>query len=636
MYLSYFGFKDYPFSVTPDPAFLYLSTSHREALGHLLYGAGEHGGFVALTGEVGTGKTTLIRAVVHDDMPDLDIALCWNPHLGTNEFVATVCDELGVAYEPSEHATLKTLVDRLNVHLLEAHANNRRTVLIIDEAQNLSRDVLEQLRLLTNLETHKEKLLRIILVGQPELTDLLARHDLRQLAQRITARFYLRPLGFAETRAYIQHRLECAQGPQNLFPAAAVFAVLMLTGGVPRLINMVCERALMGAYAHGRSRIGAVTVIKAAMETLPQRRRPRLTGWWRFALPTGALAVTAIIVALAWLPSIPFSSAAEWMRGLGQDSAAAVAAGIDDPAPDKSDGATTVKESSAPDAAEDGDKNSDKAPDTASDTGNRDAPGLQLVADSGDKASPPPKKEAKPDQASADQPAPDKQPSASAETAVSSSSGGEKTAATADEKASEQQGIPDGNADINQLLRLWGVFGSQVHSSCASLHVGDLRCLADNGDFSTVERYNRPALLVLERDDRAQTVLLSSVKGDTATLVGSEGTREISRARLLELWTGRFQVVWRSDAGVGLIQPGAVGDAVVWLRRRLLQIQGKNPDTQVGRPSPVYDDALEKRLKAFQRAHGLKPDGMAGPRTQMMLNGAVASPGAPSLHAVSS
>lgn len=621
MYLSYFGFQDYPFSVTPDPAFLYLSTSHREALGHLLYGAGEHGGFVALTGEVGTGKTTLIRAVVHDDRPELDIALCWNPHLGTNEFVATVCDELGVIYEPGENATLKTLVDRLNAHLLEAHADNRRTVLIIDEAQNLSRDVLEQLRLLTNLETHKEKLLRVILVGQPELTDVLARHDLRQLAQRITARFYLRPLGFAETQAYIQHRLECAQGPQHLFSTPAVVTVLTLTGGVPRLINMVCERALMGAYAHGRSRISPMTVGKAALETLPRRRRPRMTGWWRFLLPTGALALIAIIVALVWLPSMPLSSAAEWMHELGHSSAGANEASA---AGKPRVGATDRSKSAAdavPEDQEDVDPGSSEGEDrtatpVSEDVGADDPTDTQVAkAGTADRAS----------AATSDQ------------TAVSSGSGGERTAADADQATPEkQQGIPEGNADLNQLLRLWGVFGSQVRSSCASLHVGDLRCLSDNGDFETVERYNRPALLVLKRDAGKQTVLLSSVEDDTLTLVGSAGTRQISRDRLLSLWTGQFQIVWRADASVGLIQPGGVGDAVVWLRSRLMEIDGKNPETQVGRPSPVYDDALEKRLKAFQRAHDLEADGMAGPRTQMMLNGAVASPGAPSLHAVSS
>ncbi|MDA3921212.1 MAG: AAA family ATPase [Salinisphaera sp.] len=632
MYLSYFGFKEYPFSVTPDPAFLYLSASHREALGHLLYGAGEHGGFVALTGEVGTGKTTLIRALVHDDLPDLQIALCWNPHLGTNEFVATVCDELGVTYEPGQHATLKALVDRLNAHLLKTHAANRRTVLIVDEAQNLSRDVLEQLRLLTNLETHKEKLLRIILVGQPELTDLLARHDLRQLSQRITARFHLRPLGLAETRAYIQHRLECAQGPQHLFSGSAVMAAWLVTRGVPRLINMVCERALMGGYAHARSTIGPATVLRAAAETLPPSRRRRLAGRWRLAAPVAALAVVVTVSALVWQPAMSLSAIDRWIPYLGQaghpalahESPKAVHTTNDEGGDsDKSDAASPAKTDAAPDKRSNTQADKTSQPPVAR--------SVRSAAGAGDS----PSGSAKAPKSASDQAVAGQ--TASATTSVLSASGGESTSADAAGSKSKkpQEGIPKGNADINQLLRLWGVFGAQVRTDCASLHVGDLRCLADSGDFATLKRYNRPALLVLQRGNTTQTVLLSAIKGDTATLMGAQGTREVKQAQLLKSWTGRFQVVWRSDSRVGLIQPGAVGDAVVWLRRRLLQIDHKNPDSQVGTPSPVYDAALEKRLKTFQRAHGLAADGMAGPRTQMMLNGAVPSPGSPSLHAVS-
>lgn len=630
MYLSYFGFKEYPFSVTPDPAFLYLSASHREALGHLLYGAGEHGGFVALTGEVGTGKTTLIRALVHDDMPELDIALCWNPHLGTTEFVATVCDELGVSYESGEHATLKTLVDGLNAHLLKTHAANRRTVLIVDEAQNLSRDVLEQLRLLTNLETHKEKLLRVILVGQPELTDLLARHDLRQLSQRITARFHLRPLGLAETRAYIQHRLECADGPQHLFTGSGVMAVRLVTHGVPRLINMVCERALMGGYAHGRSTIGATTVLKAAAETLPRRQKSRTRQGWRLATPVGAAVVVAAVAMLVWTPTLPWAKVTGWMPDIshaaelalpGDSSASPDPKSADPESPPAAAGASTSATTAGVAAGE------DDVPGAQAQHGSDEKDNDQKTASTGSSGSGPAAIASTDTESTADK-------IASAATAVLSGGGGEKTESTAGHSSPTQPGIPEGDADINQLLRLWGVFGAQVHSSCASLRVGDLRCLADKANLATLERYNRPALLVLDRDGGRQTVLLSALEDDTATLVGAEGTREIKRTRLSKLWTGRFEIIWRSDSRVGLIQPGAVGDAVVWLRRRLLQIDGKNPDAQVGQPSPVYDAELKQRLTTFQSAHALDADGMAGPRTQIMLNGAVPSPGSPSLHIV--
>src|SRR5690349_17490107 len=239
-----------PFSITPDPAYLYMSPRHQEALGHLLYGTGQYGGFVQLTGEVGTGKTTVVRALLAQKLDHVDVAVILNPRQNEQEFVASICDELHVTY-PKE-ATLKALVDALNAHLLAAHADGRRTVVLIDEAQNLQPEVLEQVRLLTNLETDKEKLLRIMLVGQPELAGLLGRPDLRQLAQRITARYHLTPLEPHEAAEYIGHRLRVAGGSGELFSAAAIAAVHAQARGVPRLINLLCDRALLRAYATGQ------------------------------------------------------------------------------------------------------------------------------------------------------------------------------------------------------------------------------------------------------------------------------------------------------------------------------------------------------------------------------------------------
>jgi general secretion pathway protein A len=277
MYAAYFSLSDNPFSITPDPAYLYLSPHHQEALGHLLYGTGEDGGFVQLTGEVGTGKTTIIRALLKQDMANVDVALCLNPCLTVEEFLAAICDELHIEY-PASGATLKTLVDALNKRLLERHAQGRRTVLIVDEAQNLSPAVLEQVRLLTNLETHRHKLLRIILVGQPELQDLLDRRDLRQLAQRITARYHLRPLTREETATYVRHRLAVAGCRRDLFTPAALRAVHRQAQGIPRLVNIICDRALLGAYAQNLTQVDAGVVRRAAREALkgPDRRRARL------------------------------------------------------------------------------------------------------------------------------------------------------------------------------------------------------------------------------------------------------------------------------------------------------------------------------------------------------------------------
>lgn len=291
MYNNYFGFSQNPFSITPNPAFLYLSPTHQDALSHLVYGVGQGGGFVALTGEVGTGKTTLIRSLLEQQLDDIEVALCLNPQLTATEFVANICDELKVPYTDS--SSLKELIDNLNVYLLDAHAKGKRVVAIIDEAQQLSRDVLEEIRLLTNLETANDKLLRIILVGQPELQAMLARNDLRQLSQRITARSHIAPLSKKDTAAYIKHRIRVAGGHPDLFTPAAVKRIYQLSKGVPRVINVLCERALMGTYGREKRRANVAIVNTAAQESLGIRGHSQWPLWLGIGLLVVALAAFA-------------------------------------------------------------------------------------------------------------------------------------------------------------------------------------------------------------------------------------------------------------------------------------------------------------------------------------------------------
>jgi len=266
MYDKYFGLNDKPFSIAPDPRYLYMSDQHREALAHLVYGVGDGGGFVLLTGEVGTGKTTVSRCLLEQLPADTHIAFILNPKLSATELLATVCDELHIEYP--EQPTLKQLSDCLNDYLLESHAMGKHTVLMIDEAQNLEIEVLEQIRLLTNLETNKQKLLQIILIGQPELKELLGRHELRQLAQRITARFHLRPLSQEECTDYIVHRLSVSGFEEHLFEPKAIEEVFKRTAGVPRLINVLCDRAMLGAYAKNRKSISAKMIKISAAEVM--------------------------------------------------------------------------------------------------------------------------------------------------------------------------------------------------------------------------------------------------------------------------------------------------------------------------------------------------------------------------------
>ncbi len=267
MYREYFGLKEKPFTIAPNTHYFYMSDGHREALAHLLYGIKGEGGFVLLTGEVGTGKTTVCRVLLELMPEDLEIAFLLNPPLTVKELLATVCDEFGISY-PSDTSSTKDFVAQIHAYLLDVHARGRRPILIVEEAQNLSTEVLEQIRLLTNLETNEYKLLQIIMIGQPELRDKLRRRELRQLSQRITARYHLGPLSKKEIPEYVNFRLATAglKRGRPLFPARTVKKLYRLTGGVPRLINSICDRALLGAYVQGKDRVDTKTLRTAARE----------------------------------------------------------------------------------------------------------------------------------------------------------------------------------------------------------------------------------------------------------------------------------------------------------------------------------------------------------------------------------
>ncbi len=267
MYKEHFCLKETPFSIAPDPRYLYMSAVHQEALAHLVYGIQGDGGFALLTGEIGAGKTTVCRRLLEQAPENTNIAFILNPKLTAGELLAAICDELEISY-PEGNGSIKVFVDCINAFLLESHAKGRNTVLIIEEAQNLSADVLEQLRLLTNLETDQRKLLQIIMVGQPELQEKLSRPELRQLAQRITARYHLGPLSKRDTAAYVSHRLAVAGLRNQLFLPSALGKLFRLSRGTPRLINVICDRALLGAYVQGKERVDASTLSLAAREVL--------------------------------------------------------------------------------------------------------------------------------------------------------------------------------------------------------------------------------------------------------------------------------------------------------------------------------------------------------------------------------
>ncbi|RJG06871.1 peptidoglycan-binding protein [Noviherbaspirillum cavernae] len=318
MYTHFFNLRQAPFSIAPDPRYLLMTHGHREALAHLMYGVNSGGGLVLLTGEIGAGKTTVCRCFLEQVPSTCNVAYIFNPKLTVDELLQSICDEFrivrsGLVHGDAAAATIKDYVDALTEHLLAAHAQGRNNVLIIDEAQNLSADVLEQLRLLTNLETNERKLLQIILIGQPELRAILDKPELKQLAQRVIARYHLTALSERETASYIEHRLSIA-GLTNAqpFPQRLARQIHRITQGVPRRINLLCDRAMLGAYAEGRHDIDFRIIGKAAAEVFGKDGAVRVNRWPHVA--GGLIAGAAVIAALAWTMDI------RWVKKSGAGS----------------------------------------------------------------------------------------------------------------------------------------------------------------------------------------------------------------------------------------------------------------------------------------------------------------------------
>jgi general secretion pathway protein A len=561
MYTGFFGLQEAPFSITPDPRYLYLGAHHREALAHLLYGVGDGGGFVQLTGEIGTGKTTLCRSLLEQLPPEVDVALILNPKLTAVELLATVCDELRIEYPPGT-TSVKILVDALYAHLLESHGRGRRTVLVIDEAQNLDVDVLEQVRLLTNLETAREKLLQIILIGQPELGQLLEGPRLRQLAQRITARYHLEPLSAEETRAYVGHRIDVAgrtdmmRRHEPIFSDAAIAEVHRLSGGIPRLINVLCDRALLGAYAEDQSQVDVATVRRGATEVLGKsgrRARARASVW-----VAGSVAAAAVAVALTSLV------APEPVRRLRDSVAPGLAGGLTAPvaAPRRpaSPAPTPVLATITPAAGS----------------------SASTVGDSG--------------------------PPASLATVL------------ADPAVSG-----DRDAAFAALYAQWGLdLGAGGDSGCDRARRDGLGCLVRTGTWTKLRRVNLPAVIELAtpQGDRRHA-LVTALGADRATLELGGTAYTFPLAEIDPFWDGPFIVLWKPAVGTTTLQPGARGKEVEWLRRRLSELDGQPVGP---RNRDLYDDDLKARVIAFQQSRALVPDGIAGEETLVHLSAGPGTP----------
>jgi general secretion pathway protein A len=549
MYSQHFGLTQDPFSIAPDPRYLFMSERHREALAHLLYGVtgpqqgagGTGGGFVLLTGDIGTGKTTICRCFLEQIPPDCHVAYIFNPKLSVTELLQSICEEfhIVVAAAALREPTVKDYIDALNAFLLQSHAVGQSSVLIIDEAQNLSADVLEQLRLLTNLETNERKLLQIVLIGQPELRAMLTRPELEQLAQRVIARFHLDALSDAEATQYIAHRLAVSGHTGALpFDKAALQRIQRLARGVPRRINLLCGRALLGAWANGLQRVDRAVADKAAAEVFGPDSNPRSgSGLRPYVMGGLILLVSAALIGLMLWPSVPKAPRAAPKNALASSNASA--------APTQT---LALMQIEPPKPVEE-----------------LDALLAQLPRDI--------------------------------------------------------------NAAWRELAPSWGL---PLHSSengidpCQTASAQQLKCYrSQNLTVPMLRQLNRPGFVTLQQGKEApRYAQLVSVDDQSVTLRVASQLHRVRRVALGQLWHGDFATYWRAPPGYApALRDGSSGPALDRLARQLSQLDGTPTNTLSDAPQ-ILDVALRARVRAFQRAQGLKPDGLPGPMTFMQLDSA--------------
>ncbi len=583
MYQEHFGLSQEPFSIAPDPKFLFLSDAHNEALAHLMYGF-SHGGFVLITGEVGTGKTTLLRNLLDRTPPELDVAFILNPRLTVKELLETLCDELGVVYDPATTQTVKQYIDCLNKHLLATHQAGRSTVVIIDEAQNLSPAVLEQIRLLTNLETNDKKLIRMILLGQPELAEMLDRTELRQLAQRITARYHLTPLKKDDVAAYVTHRLARAGGNPAIFTKSAVAALYRKSKGTPRLINVIADRAMLGAYVEGEYQVTPALIQAAAHEVLG---RSRFNVQW---LTAGGL-VAAILAVMLWA----------WFAFDDEPADTRLAA----------DGVTSTPAQVRRSAqrAQPSDE-----PTQPADTSPRSARlSVDLSANQGEPI-------VTTNQTPTETAAQTTQP-VYAPVAIERPSGRLSRVQRAAYRAVFAQWGADYPADSQQI-------------PCDFAPRVQLQCLSRKGGWSEISQLNRPVVLELW-DDQPSPYYAALIRSDGQryTLVLDDEELDISPRDLRDNWFGAYVILWQTPPRyMGSLREGDNHPTVAWLHEKLTEI---DPDNQLGDPISQFTPTLRDAVVEFQQFEGLMADGIVGPLTWIRLSDRLNLP-APKLLAASS
>lgn len=579
MYKSFFDFDRSPFAITPDPAFLFLSKQHKEALAHLLYGMSGEGGFVQITGEVGTGKTTLCRCMVEQAPEDVDVALILNPRQTAVELVVSICEELGIGL-PQDTSSLKALIDTLNRHLLSNYSKGRNTVLIIDEAQNLSPDTLEQVRLLTNLETDTRKLMQIHLLGQPELKKLLGRPELRQLAQRITARYHLGPLSSKETAEYVRYRLNKAGCEKPIFTRGALRLVHKLSRGIPRIINIICDRALLGAYGRRSKRINRALVRKAYSEVMGRGRVfgfPRLSYWTVAGL-------LFIVLGSGWIAS-------PWYDSDGLIMGRTVMRHFrPDPPPEPEESRMDLPGVKSAEASK-----ADQAPDTPVAEISRARPEDVPVIIEEDKAA----KEVKFSRLLQD--------------------GLLKT---------------DEDTAFTALFRLWHLKYTELRGKtpCRRAVAANLSCFSSKGNWGKLRQLDLPAVLRFVQMGRSHYVALVGLSQTGAMLGFPDRTITVPYEEIDSYWLGDFVLLWKPpQISVDLLMKGMIGPDVPWLRMQLGRVEGSGEPLEDLAVNNVFDEDLERKVMNFQGSQGIAMDGKVGEETLVHLTALAKAPSAPTL-----
>jgi len=597
MYNEYFGFKEAPFSIAPDPRYLYMTAQHRDALAHLVYGLNSNGGCILLTGEVGTGKTTICRCLLEQIPDKTNIALVLNPKISALELLETICDELNIQY-PDNNNSIKVLTDCINRFLIEHNAKNERTVLIIDEAQNLDSTVLEQLRLLTNLETEKRKLLQIIILGQPELLDILSKTDMRQLAQRITARYHLKPLSREEIKAYLNHRLAIAGQNIQIFPEQTITQLYKLSSGIPRLINIICDRALLGCYVENSIRVEKNILKKAANEVSGELKKLQN----KSAINKNVFIFFAIFILV--FVGILFAI----FDNENATNANTNIANTVTPAVIKTDNHTLQA--------------SEKLPNTSSaqttKTAKQNISAHENIGEEKNLAN---------NTSLSDAPTSTDKQSRTAENNVLE----QYNTLLLSSYIKDSFNSPNKNSTVaayQQLFQQWHLTYDSKDSNSAckyALSVG-LRCLHKQGNLNSLRQHNRPAILKLFTSSGESAYLtLVALDDKQATLIVNKKLIHISTATLDQHWLGQYTLLWRQpDSYKKAETPKKTGKLADWLLTSFAQINAKqSPSNGQSSITPIDRDTLIDTVKQFQMQQGLTADGVVGPVTVIHINTAI-------------